>query len=369
MSHGKLREDKNCLNCGHTVEEKFCPNCGQQNIQTRQPFHYLFTHFIEDFTHYDGQFWGTIKNLLFKPGKLTTTYLEGKRQQFVPPVKLYIFISFITFFLFAVFPPFQLDFTGKSPLYKPSDSNAFTAKTLEETKKTIDSIKTQPNMSAQDSATIEKISGIITDSAGFSDLDRSLDMNKKMDADADFGGYTTRKSYDSAAAKNPRFFDFVNAPVAHKFFELKEKGVKKSDIIKSLIENSLHHLPKALFIYLPFFAFFLWIFHTKKKWWYFDHGIFTLHYFAFLLLTILLFFVLKKITDLSEISLINKIIYFVMSILAVYSILYFFIAHHRVYKSGGVISVVIGFILLNINFIAFTFIVIGLGVISFITIH
>jgi hypothetical protein len=27
--------------------------------------------------------------------------------------------------------------------------------------------------------------------------------------------------------------------------------------------------------------FFLWLFHNKKRWYYFDHGIFTLHYFSF----------------------------------------------------------------------------------------
>ena len=124
MSHGKPREEKNCLNCGHHVEEKFCPNCGQENTEPRKPFHYLFTHFIEDFTHYDGQFWGTIKNLLFKPGKLTNTYLEGKRQQFVPPVKLYIFMSFVTFFLFAMFPPFNFNFSGENKI-KTSVSNFF----------------------------------------------------------------------------------------------------------------------------------------------------------------------------------------------------------------------------------------------------
>ncbi|WP_228372498.1 DUF3667 domain-containing protein [Chryseobacterium daeguense] len=75
MSHGKLREEKDCLNCGHLVEERFCPHCGQENTQTRQPFHYLFTHFVEDFTHYDGQFWKTMKYLLFRPGKLTKEYL------------------------------------------------------------------------------------------------------------------------------------------------------------------------------------------------------------------------------------------------------------------------------------------------------
>ncbi|MFN3020938.1 DUF3667 domain-containing protein [Chryseobacterium sp. TY3] len=75
-----------------------------KKIQKQDSHSFLFTHFIEDLTHYDGQFWGTIKNLLCEPGKLTNTYLEGKRQMYVPPVKLYIFVSFLTFFVFAFFP-------------------------------------------------------------------------------------------------------------------------------------------------------------------------------------------------------------------------------------------------------------------------
>ncbi|MBC8644939.1 DUF3667 domain-containing protein [Flavobacterium lindanitolerans] len=108
MGHQKLRENKTCLNCNYVVENKFCPNCGQENTETRQSFHYLFTHFIEDLTHYDGSFWKTIKGLLFKPGYLTKTYLEGKRKKFVPPVKLYIFISFVTFFLPTLLPAHRL---------------------------------------------------------------------------------------------------------------------------------------------------------------------------------------------------------------------------------------------------------------------
>ena len=196
MSHGKLREEKNCLNCGHTVEEKFCPNCGQQNIETRQPFHYLFTHFIEDFTHYDGQFWGTIKNLLFKPGKLTNTYLEGKRQQFVPPVKLYIFMSFVTFFLFALFPPFDLDFSGKNTLDKAREEIVFENSKLVRTQKKIDSLKAQPDMSAEDTVLIAKLGTMLKDSSSINNLSRSLDMNKSMDAATDYNGYTTRNAYD-----------------------------------------------------------------------------------------------------------------------------------------------------------------------------
>ena len=144
MSHGKIRNEKNCLNCNENVEKRFCPKCGQENIETRQPFHYLFTHFVEDFTHYDGQFWGTMKNLLFKPGKLTTIYLSGKRQQYVPPVKLYIFVSFITFFLFALFPPFSLDFNSYQD--KNQISNVDKNNTLSELKSELQNLKSKKHL-------------------------------------------------------------------------------------------------------------------------------------------------------------------------------------------------------------------------------
>ncbi|AZI39231.1 DUF3667 domain-containing protein [Epilithonimonas vandammei] len=356
---------KDSLNCEHIVEEKYCPNCGQQNIKTRQQFHYLFTHFIEDFTHYDGQFWGTLKNLVFKPGKLTNTYLEGKRQKFVPPVKLYIFISFITFFLFAVFPPFSFNFEGK---IVDGKEKKIALHRLTETSKQLDSIRKRENINGKDSVTISKVNALLKDSIKLNSLQNDFDMSKKLDDNFKYNGYTSRKSFDSAKAKNPSFYDFINVPIAHKFFELKEQGVAKGEILKKLGEVSFHNLPKALFIYLPIFAFFLWIFHDKKKWWYFDHGIFTLHYFSFLLLTILAFSLLYKLADATH-SLISIIIYIMRNVLFFYSIIYFFIAHHKVYHTHGVTSFIIGSILFMINFFAFLFLVVGLGIISFLMIH
>lgn len=278
MSHGKIRENKTCLNCGHQVEERFCPHCGQENIERRQPFHFLFTHFVEDFTHYDGQFWGTVKNLLFKPGKLTNIYLEGKRQIFVPPVKLYIFVSFITFFVFALFPMVNLNFNDSEGGKKSDKASVFKKMQSPDAQRMLDSIKAKKNLTAEDSLAIKSLT-TLSDSAKINDVKEILELNKKIDSNAGYGDYKTKKSYDSALAKNPSVFDFIQTPIAHKFFELKEKGVSKEKIFLSMIEKSYHNLPKALFIYLPLFAFFLWIFHSKKKWWYFDHGIFTLHYF------------------------------------------------------------------------------------------
>ena len=104
MSKSALRKDKTCLNCRHVVEMRFCPNCGQENTDSRKTFHHLFIHFFEDLTHYENAFWRTIRNLLFKPAALTKEYLSGKRLSYLAPVRLYIFISFLTFFLFTVIP-------------------------------------------------------------------------------------------------------------------------------------------------------------------------------------------------------------------------------------------------------------------------
>ncbi len=104
MSHSPIRNDKTCLNCRHVVQERYCPNCGQENTESRKTFHHLFIHFFEDLTHYENAFWRTIKNLLFKPAALTKEYLSGKRLSYLAPVRLYIFISFITFFLLTAVP-------------------------------------------------------------------------------------------------------------------------------------------------------------------------------------------------------------------------------------------------------------------------
>ncbi|MDR2237157.1 MAG: DUF3667 domain-containing protein [Chryseobacterium sp.] len=374
MSHGKIREDKNCLNCGHHVEERYCPHCGQQNIESRQPFHYLFTHFIEDFTHYDGQFWGTVKNLLFKPGKLTTTYLEGKRQEFVPPVKLYIFVSFVTFFMFAIFPPFNYgeDKDKHNKENKTTQTTAPQTKAVQEVIKAIEAEKLQQ----KDSTKIAKLTEgqkYIEDSLKLDSfqkgLESTMDTDNKIADESGFLGYKTQQEYDKGMAGKKRFLGFVNDAFAHKFFSLKEQGVKKGDIMRNLVETSFHNLPKALFIYLPVFALFLWIFHNKKKWWYFDHGIFTLHYFSFLLVNILVFAILNRITNILDNTFLTTLIRILMTVIVFYGWIYFFIAHHRVYKSHGIVSVIIGGIIFFLNMFAFLFLVTGLALVSFLMLH
>ena len=56
------------------------------------------------------------------------------------------------------------------------------------------------------------------------------------------------------------------------------------DIYKMMFNKAISNLPKWIFFFMPFFAFGLWLTHDKKKWWFFDHGIFTFHFFSTFLL-------------------------------------------------------------------------------------
>lgn len=366
MSHGKIRAEKNCLNCGHTVEERFCPHCGQENVETKQRFHFLFTHFIEDFTHYDGQFWKTIRYLLLNPGRLTSAYLAGKRQAYVAPVKLYIFISFITFLLPSLFSG-----SGES-----DESQTKTEKAVqkieekqqeEKVARFTDSLTQKMNNAQKEAITkdarITKING--------NDIETDA-IEETADGKLTILGASNMKQFDSLYAKKAdarRVYDFMR-PFARKVFYLQSKGLNKEEIFEKFSETFIHTLPKALFVYLPVFAFFLWIFHNKKKWWYFDHGIFTLHYFSFLLLGILILIFFNRLIDLIP----DNIVISLLKILAytagvIYLFIYFFVAHHRVYESSRGISVMKGFALLLINFIGILCMLLLLMYISFIMLH
>lgn len=364
--HEKLRTNKTCLNCGHHVEERFCPHCGQENTEPRKPFHYLFTHFFEDLTHYDGQFWGTIKNLLFKPGKLTNIYLEGKRQVYVPPVKLYIFISFVTFLVIA-FSDLRADNLLK---YKKDGKAASVVERLDPVK-ILEEEKKKGPVSKEDSLLImNTFSTLKVDENSKDQIPSMFDLKKPLDKDAKYKGADNMNEYDSIYKSNSFLQRNIERPFAKKYFEYREQGISKADILNNFTMTFFHTIPKALFIYMPLFAFILWLFHSKKKWWYFDHGVFTLHYFSFLLLMVFFTMISYKLFHLLPENIFFKVLsYIVYLAILCYSVLYFYLAHHRVYKTSRIYSVVVGSIIFFINFITFEFLLILLILISALMMH
>ena len=95
MSHKKYREETNCLNCGTEVVGKFCHVCGQENVEVRDNFFSMVWHFITDYFHSDSKFFRSLAPLFAKPGFLTKEYWEGRRMRYIPPLRLFFFVTII----------------------------------------------------------------------------------------------------------------------------------------------------------------------------------------------------------------------------------------------------------------------------------
>jgi len=93
-----------CPNCGFHATENYCARCGQETHLHNDTFWGLIAHFAGHYFHYDSKFWQTIKALWTSPGKLTIAYWNKQRMRYIPPISLYIFISFVFFFTSSVLP-------------------------------------------------------------------------------------------------------------------------------------------------------------------------------------------------------------------------------------------------------------------------
>src|SRR5258705_656622 len=79
---------------------RFCHVCGQENIVPKESFGKLVLHFFYDITHFDGKFFESVKDLLFRPGFLSKEYIKGRRTSYLNPVRMYVFTSAIFFLIF-----------------------------------------------------------------------------------------------------------------------------------------------------------------------------------------------------------------------------------------------------------------------------
>lgn len=115
MSKNRRKSDI-CLNCNFSLrpEDNYCPNCGQENNTNKIPVRHLIFEVFEDFFHFDAKIWNTIKASFSRPGRITIDYLEGKRARYIPPVKFYVFVSFIFFLLLGKLSDNAIDADSKS---------------------------------------------------------------------------------------------------------------------------------------------------------------------------------------------------------------------------------------------------------------
>lgn len=298
MSHQKVREDNTCQNCGKYVQNRYCPHCGQENIEVRYSFPGLIHHFAADLFHYDSSIWLTARYLLTSPGKLAKEYISGKRKTYVDPIKLYIFISFITFFSLGIFSHYQI-----------------------------------ANISSNTDTVKLTVSG--TDKQTGKPLSVTVNSTEQLDSLTNTQNVAFKEHYST------------------KYLLRAVNNISNEHKREQFKEFATHNLPKVLFVYMPIFAFWLWVFHYKQRKYYSDSGIFTLYFFSFILRLSTINIILNYILEKTGIE--PYVDTYLMLFNIIYVIWYFFKAHLYFFEEKKSVSVlksimisIIGFILISI---------------------
>jgi hypothetical protein len=282
MSHLSQRKEKNCLNCGTMVIGKYCHNCGQENIEPKESLWQLVSHFFNDITHFDGKFFSTLKDLLFKPGFLSKEYVKGRRASYLNPVRMYIFTSFIFFLIFfSVFHLTDSEMKNKGFIINGKTEQAINSMSPEEFNNFTKVFNGGTPMSREE----------------FSRYKDSLNPLNGVTVFGEKSLYNNRVQYDSALKSGTVNDGWVKRNLTYKSIAINNKYHNQpAKLVTDFLNSLLHHFPQILFISLPLVALLLKLLYIRhKQFYYVAHAIFSLHFYIFVFIAMLLTICISRV--------------------------------------------------------------------------
>lgn len=87
-----------CDNCGTALQGEFCHACGQSAHNPLHDVKHALEEVFESFWHLDGRVFRTLRDLLV-PGRVACNFLRGQRVRYIPPLRLFLVLIVLTFFV------------------------------------------------------------------------------------------------------------------------------------------------------------------------------------------------------------------------------------------------------------------------------
>lgn len=265
-----------CLNCHHPLDlsDQYCPNCSQLNSTKKLAFNDFFNEFFAGIFAYDSRLYRTLGALMFKPGKISKDYIEGKRVRYANPYRFYLSASIIFFLVWSVPQDFEnMETDGVLEADERQVAELDSALTAQRA--------ANPSL---DSLLGEKIS-IVADTAKKEEKviyfsERELDTlpflrrtAKKLEVFFNYYERTEENNIDDALESlnyaNTRFNHWLFKKTVDVHVFMNQPGVFLSYFVSKL--------PFIIFFYLPVFALFIWLLYLRRPFTYMEHLIFTFH--------------------------------------------------------------------------------------------
>lgn len=271
---------KSCINCNKELNDsdKFCPECGQSTTN-KLNLNILFSDLIGNYLSFDARFFKTIIPLLFKPGFIAKAFIDGKRNTYLHPGKIYLFISVLFFFFLSI----------KTSSFR-SEMNDSVYEGLTENIHISDSLLSDSLLT--DSTSILSLNSTqLTDSASIFSFNSSQNS------------FSSFSNSESLTNNYETYLESDNVMIRQIGKILNKKGQNMFDVFFGMLSI-------AIFLLVPVYAFFLKLLFYKNHS-FTQHLVFSLYLFAFGFLLSILYLSLYNIDTSDYILLISSIIFFI----------------------------------------------------------
>jgi len=271
---------KPCKNCGALLNGRYCAYCGQVADVRVAGMGELISDFLGDVWDFDSRLWRSMVPLLVRPGQLTVDYLEGRRQRYVPPLRLYVMLS-LTFFVLA-------SLIGSGPRVTVDLGDERVAEQNDPDTNVIQPFAIDPD-------NVDPESGVCTD--------LTINLPGRLDT----------------PERRQRLLDACSQVVA-------DSG---NSLDRALRDN----VPMMMFLFIPLVALVMKLLYPLARRKYVEHLLFFLHFHAFFFLLITITVLLGALGEV--VSSVRSLTPVLVIVGYVYLPVYLFIGMRRVYRQGN----------------------------------
>ncbi len=342
--------DEPCRNCDTVYRGNFCPECGQE-AATGAPTAFGFIYeFLTRNIFERGKLPRTVWHLLRYPGGLTVDFLEGRRQRFIRPVRLYLGMSILYFLILSLQSAQLLDQVSNwgdkandkagSATTQASASGKASASTSTNTNTSASAVQNKPGATetAKAASANQELAEVVRVKKALEQANVSPAMGQVVEqvlerererarqAEASNGQKRQVKSKALAEIEGDNFKAFIAKwPDTGWRGEIKRRLhhfwlIPADQVNREVMRGILNQAPKAMFFLVPVFAMMLKMMFLLRNIPYGAHLLFAFHYHALLFLGLFVLLVLP-LPDVAETVIwIGMVLYLPLSMRKTYGI-------------------------------------------------
>jgi len=340
-----------CQNCGTPLLGEHCYACGQPVKGLVRHFSSILGDFLDSVFNIDARVFRTLWPLWARPGYLSCEYFAGHRIRFVSPVRLFVFLSIVTFFV----AQFTMDFGDDAVQFGDADAIG-AATTVAQVEQRRDAALSELAKARRDAGETPGVGPSLTVAETQIRAQAQRRIERLRAAEKGGKPVPAADEDDDTLSFNGRPWDadtnplrvswlpgfanrWINVQVGHAKDNVKRMK-QDPDLFKDAV---LSAVPSTLFVLMPVFALMLKIAYAFKRRLYMEHLIVALHSHAFLCLSLLAVFLLTALQDVAApggSGALHGFLGLLKGLLWAWMPLYLLLMQKRIYGQGWILTLV-----------------------------